>query len=84
VSNKYFIRDFSHRWKLSKRHECFVCEKYRYTIIFYERGVVSQNQGLTEIKDTKFLEELQSEFDKNYLNYKGLAPCISGSVVKKD
>ena len=52
-------------------------------MVFYERGKNSKNEGLLEIKDQEFLDELREDFIKNYSAYGTLTPLITGSVVKK-
>lgn len=46
---RYFQKDHDLIWKLSKKNECFICEKYKYTIVFYERGLLAKNPDLVEI-----------------------------------
>ena len=71
------------QWKLSRSNECFICEKYKYTIIFFEKGMFSKNPELVEIFDKDFIADLRLEFNRNYLKYKTLVPLICGSVVNK-
>jgi hypothetical protein len=60
-----------------------LCDKHKFTMVFYERGKNSKNEGLLEIKDQEFLDELREDFIKNYSAYGTLTPLITGSVVKK-
>ena len=71
-------------WKLSLRDECFICDRYTYTLIFFERGVLAQNRELTEITDEAVLRDLKYDFNKDFLNNRTMTPLISGSFVNKD
>lgn len=50
-------------------------------MLFYERGILSQNKDLIEIKDKKILNELAYQYKKDYLTYRTSTPLISGTVV---
>ena len=51
LKNRFFKVDYENSWRFSLRNECFICDKYQYIIVFYERGVIAQNQGLVEVRD---------------------------------
>ena len=70
------------QWTLSKSTECILCDKFKYTIIFYDRDSKS-NPGLTEITDPNFLSEIKGDYIKNYKTYGTQTPIICGTVVKK-
>ena len=55
----FFAVDAQRPWNLSLRNECLVCQRYMYTQIFYERGVLAQNHDLIEIHDKKLLDKLR-------------------------
>jgi hypothetical protein len=40
---RFFVRDFESRWRVSLTNECFVCDKYQFVMIFYERGDFAKN-----------------------------------------
>jgi hypothetical protein len=81
--HKFFKKDVQYQWTLSKKNECYVCQKHRYTIIFYERGALAKNHGLVEILDNEFLYDLKLDFNKNYFTYKSNTPIICGTIVNK-
>lgn len=56
---RFFQRDAQEKWALSLGCECLVCQRYQYSQIFYERGVMSKNQDLVEITDPEVLQELK-------------------------
>jgi hypothetical protein len=47
--NNFFEKDAGMKWQLEKGSDCYVCQKHRYTIIFYEKGILSNNPGLVEV-----------------------------------
>ena len=49
------MKDAAQEWKLSPQNECYVCQKYKYTMVFYNKSAMYPNKGLTEIKDKTFL-----------------------------
>ena len=72
----------------AKETSCYICNKQRYTLIFYERGYdYSVNKELFEITDEKFLQKMQQDY---YLKYSTDAktgkrmttPLILGSIIK--
>ena len=42
---------------------------------------MSNNKGLTEIKDSSFLQMVKREFDANYKHFGSLTPIICGTVL---
>jgi hypothetical protein len=50
-------------------------------MIFYERGVWSNNNGLIEIKDEEFLSQLKADFGFNYRKFNSYSPQICGTIV---
>ena len=38
---RFFKVDANECWTLSPKNECYICEKYHYTMIFYERSKLS-------------------------------------------
>ena len=61
-----------------------MCERHRYTLIFFERGIISHNDGLKEIKDESFIKRLKYDFNIDYLRHRTYSPMIMGTVVKSD
>lgn len=78
---RFFKKDASQQWKLSRNNECYVCNKYTYTIIFYEKSILYPNKGLTEIKDSETLNIIKKDFDRNYKHFGSMTPIICGTVV---
>lgn len=72
--NRFFKKDAMQQWKISLRNECLTCDRYPYTMIFFERGVLAQNTELTEITDEAILKELKYEFNKSYLKTRTMTP----------
>ena len=83
TSGRFFNIESSTGWQLSKANECFVCEKHMYTVIHYDRALLSQNEGLVEIKDKEFIDKLSKDFKANFSKYMSYAPLISGTVVNR-
>ena len=44
---------------------------------------MAKNLDLIEIKDQSILQDLEYDFQKNYLIYQTYTPIICGSIVKK-
>lgn len=61
--DQFFDKDEMSRWQLSKQNECFMCDRHKYVNIFYERGILSGNKGLTEIYDEEILGQLKANYD---------------------
>jgi hypothetical protein len=60
-----------------------VCDGYRYTAIFFKKGVLSKynSEELEEIKDEMILARLRNQYDRDPSNEGVHAPIICGSVV---
>lgn len=71
------------QWTLSYQCECFICNKYQYTQIYYQRGILANNKDFQEVRDPEILKELEYQFKKDYLQYRTLTPIIMGSVVNR-
>ena len=41
--SRFFSKEFSSKWALSKSNECMLCDKHKFTLVFYERGVEAKN-----------------------------------------
>ena len=80
-SNHKFFNTHSSLWQLSKNNDCYICEKYCYSMIFYQRGILAVNSDLVEIKDSEFLLKLKLEFNANYSKFNSMSPLICGSIV---
>ena len=80
--DRYFVVNQGENWQLSEGNECFVCNKFQYTLIFYNQGLRAENQGLIEIKDTEFVRELKNLMKLNYSDTNKIQPFIVGTVVQ--
>lgn len=63
---------------------CPICNKHKYTVIFYEQGLEdpwSHNEGLIEIKDPDLVNQIKENFNISYRYNHEIAPVISGTVV---
>jgi len=63
--DRYFAVDSANTWQLSHQNSCFVCEKYCYTMFFYEQSKMADNSDLIQIQDAEFVKNLPK-----YLNLK--------------
>ena len=65
-------------WKITKEKDCHVCNKHKYTVIFYDRSTCENDY--TKVRDKEAIEELKARLglpkDKN------AAPIILGSVTR--
>ena len=82
TKERFFKVDSNQAWTLSQKDECYICEKHHYTVIFYERAN-NCNQGLIEITDQIFLDQLKQEYLSNIHIYKNDTPLICGTIVNK-
>lgn len=55
--------DAAERWQLSDRSECFVCEKHRYTCLFY--NCEEENPDFVEIKDPEMINQIKENLNIN-------------------
>ena len=63
---------------------CPVCNKHKYTIIFFEQDTSdpwSLNESLIEIKDKTIISQIQSDLNISYRYQNEIAPIIVGTVV---
>lgn len=92
---RFFEQGHAARWRAAttnteKRDYCYVCQKHKYALIFYERAKARQkacNPQLREIKDLDFLEQVKEEYDKLYsvdpkIGAKVTTPLIFGTPVR--
>ena len=74
---RFFEIDHEMKWKLAdnnspKTDSCYICEKQRYCMIFYQRDKSNYlnrkgiNKGLTEVTDASFIEKLRGEYMLKY------------------
>lgn len=84
VRNRFFVKDAMANWKLSFNEECHTCDRHPYTMIFFERGILAQNNELKEITDDKVLKMLRYEFNKDYLKSRSMTPQICGTIIQKE
>lgn len=62
--------------------ECFICSQHRYTMIFFNKGVLdSTNPDLVEIKDKAFVAKLKEEYQADPQNKNVFTPVIRGTVT---
>ena len=65
-------------WKITKEKDCHVCNKHKYTVIFYDRSTCENDY--IKVRDKEAIEELKARLglpkDKN------AAPIILGSVTR--
>ena len=76
----FFEKDFASRWRLSQQNQCFLCDRYKYVAVFYERGILSGNNGFVEVRDQSIIRHLKREFDKDSQN-KTSTPLIYGTLT---
>lgn len=101
VKKRFFEIDHGHKWTMADNHNhhqkkdvCYVCQKQKYSLIFYERdphgsckiSSASKNKELIPIEDAEFLAHLKSEYRLKYSQdlktRKAMwAPLICGTVV---
>jgi len=80
--HRFFQSEASEYWQLSPKGECFVCDKYKYTAIFFKKGLIpNSNTDLHEIKDKNFISRIKKEYDSDPKNEIDSMPQICGSVV---
>lgn len=80
---RWFKKDAQNEWSLSGGHECLVCDRHAYAMIFYERGTLAANVGLTEIDDPEILKMMKYDYAKNYVENRNSSPIICGTIVNK-
>ena len=80
---RFFNLKSANAWQLSKDNECYICEKHRYTVVFYDRNFMALNEDLIEIKNQEFLRKLKKDFLGNYSKFYSMAPIICGSIVNR-
>lgn len=83
AAKRWFHVDANLVWKFRNKNDCTVCDRYQYTQVHYQRGVLARNKGLLEITDKKIVGELRYQYCKDYLNNRTDTPLIMGSVVRK-
>lgn len=78
-NSDYFEKDFASHWRLSEQNQCFLCDRYKYVAVFYERGVFAGNKGLVEVRDESIVKHLKNEFLKDS-GSKTSTPIIFGTL----
>lgn len=73
----YFEEDSSEQWQLS--NNCFICEKHRYTLIFYDKN--SYNSELNLVTDQAKLRTMKECMRFSYAEKEDTTPVITGSVI---
>ena len=87
--DQYFEMDASENWRLMDMAcgiggGCPVCNKHKYTLIFYEQDMAdpwSVNEDLIEMKDEGLVQQIKEDLNISFRYEKGIAPIIVGSVV---
>ena len=69
IRKRFFEYDYYQKWKVSnnnnRKDKCYVCEKKKYSLIFYERNEQANND-LIEIKDQDFLQKCRAEYNLKF------------------
>lgn len=78
----FFSKNAASKWKLSPHSECYLCDQYRYVMIFYERGILSSNSQFTEIRDPDILQELRQQVESDGSDRQQM-PLICGTLVRR-
>lgn len=82
-AHRFFQKDSQSHWRLSRAEECLVCDRHAFTTIFYERGTLAANVGLTEIDDPEVLKLLKYDYSRNKIELRNTTPYIFGTLVTK-
>lgn len=72
-----YFEDQVLEWELS--NECFVCEKHRYTLIFYQKN--DPNEGIKEITKTSEVQAIKESLRLGFADQHDTSPIITGSVI---
>lgn len=80
---RYFEVEAAECWRLSRSNECFMCDGYKYTAIFFKKGILStyNSKELDEITDSTIVARLKHQYNRDLSNEGVNAPVICGSVV---
>ena len=79
-----FEVDSAQSWQVAERDGCWVCQKWKYTVVFVDRS--KYNNHFSEVTDPKVIEYIRREYkldepdlliSKNTRN-----PTIMGSITK--
>lgn len=62
---RWFKIDGMSQWVLSRTHECIICDRHAYTLVFYQRGALAANVGLKEIDDPEVIRMIKYDHAKN-------------------
>jgi hypothetical protein len=83
LNSRFFEVEAAECWRLSQKNECFMCDGYKYTTIFFKKGVLSMYncRDLDEIEDKTILARLNSQYHRDVSNDGVYTPIICGSVV---
>ena len=78
----YWEMEAGEKWQLSYKksptNECFVCQKYKYGLIFVDKR--ADNSDLEEIKDPEIIAKVAANLNLE-ADHDGYAPIICGSIV---
>ena len=80
---RFFQRNGQAHWRLQNKDECHVCDRHRYTVIFFEHGLLARNEDLTEITDPSIIAQLKYDFNQSFLEHRTYTPQIMGTIVAK-
>lgn len=91
ASDSHFCRDSQSSWRLQSDGSCYLCEKHKYCVIFFDqsnlRANESHNMGFKRIRDEAFCSYLRENFLKDgRQGGKGenpQAPTIFGTFNKR-
>ena len=76
--DSFFEQNESEEWQVSLTGDCYVCDKHKYTMIFFNQD--GAQNDLTEITDERSRLEIQRSMGMCNFSNDG-APVICGSVV---
>mmetsp|Transcript_35843 Transcript_35843/g.54947 ORF Transcript_35843/g.54947 Transcript_35843/m.54947 type:complete len:134 (+) Transcript_35843:4049-4450(+) len=77
--DSYFDKDSGIKWSLAKK--CYVCDRHRYTMIFFDQRNPAENPDLVEVTNPDTIDKIKKDINFSLRDVKDPAPFIFGSVV---
>jgi hypothetical protein len=79
LGHRQFQQQDSRVWSVKENVECPICQRHKYTLIFFDQNEKSEeaNKDLIEITDTKALNHLNSEFQNEE------SPVMLGTFLER-
>ena len=74
----YFDEEASENWQLSEKGHCFVCNKHKFLVLFFD--VNEPVKGLKEIVEKDKIDLIKENLNINY-NDDDIAPFVCGTIV---